>query len=159
MRKALCLVPMLACLFSVRSFAQSESQSYTNAVGIKFWPGAVTFKHFLDENAALEGIASFWDNGFRVTGLYEFVGDVSSDAPGLKWYIGPGAHLGAYNGTVVDNHYYNNGEISIGIDGVVGLEYKFAGAPIAVSADLQPYLELNHPYVGLWGGIGIKYCW
>ena len=159
MRKTLILVPVLVCFFVTRSFAQAESQTYTNAVGIKFWPGAISFKHFISDNTVLEGLASFWDNGFRVTGLYEIHGDVSSDAPGLRWYVGPGAHIGAYNGTYIHGNYYDNGELSIGVDGVVGLEYKFSGAPIAVSADLQPYLELNHPYVGLWGGVGIKYCW
>src|ERR1700743_757411 len=129
MSKTLFLLPVLVLFFTIRSFAQAESQTYTNAVGIKFWPGAVSFKHFLDDNSALEGIASFWDNGFRVTGLYELHGEVSSDAPGLRWYVGPGVHIGAYNGTYLHGHYYDNGEISIGVDGVVGLEYKFAGAP------------------------------
>jgi hypothetical protein len=159
MRKTLFLVPVLVCFFTVRSFAQAEGQSYTNAVGIKFFPTAVSFKHFLDDNSALEGLATFWDNGFRITGLYELHGDISSDIPGFRWYVGPGAHIGAYNGTNFHGHYYSNGELSLGIDGIVGVEYKFAGAPIAVSADLQPYLEFNHPYVGLWGGIGVKYTW
>jgi hypothetical protein len=159
MRKALFLIPALACFFTTRSFAQAESQTYSTAVGIKFWPGAITVKHFISDDAALEGIASFWDNGFRVTGLYEIHGDISSDVPGLRWYVGPGAHLGAYNGTWYHGNYYNSGALSIGIDGIIGLEYKFNGAPIAVSADLQPYLELNHPYVDIWGGIGVKYCW
>ena len=113
----------------------------------------------LTDDQALEGLASFWDNGFRVTGLYEIHGDISSDVPGLRWYVGPGAHIGAYNGTYYHGNYYNSGEVSIGIDGIVGLEYKFNGAPIAVSADLQPYLEFNHPYVDIWGGIGVKYTW
>src|ERR1700744_898441 len=132
MRKTLFLVPVLACFFTVRSFAQAESQSYTNAAGIKFWPGSVPFNPLSPDDAALEGIASFWDNGFRVTGLYELHGEVSSDAPGIRWYVGPGAHLGAYNGAYVSGHYYQSGDISIGVDGVVGLEYKFQGAPIAV---------------------------
>lgn len=159
MRKTLFLVSILVCFFSVRSFAQAEGQSYTNAVGIKFWPGAISFKHFISDDAALEGLATFWDNGFRVTGLYEIHGDISSDIPGFRWYVGPGAHVGAYNGTKFHGHYYSNGELSIGVDGVVGVEYKIPGAPIAVSADLQPYFEFNGPYVDLWGGLGVKYCW
>jgi hypothetical protein len=159
MRKTLFLVPLLICYFSVRSFAQAEGQTYTNAVGIKFFPTAISFKHFLDDNTALEGLASFWNSGFRVTGLYELYGDISSDIPGFRWYVGPGAHVGAFGSDRYRGRVYTSGELSIGIDGIAGVEYKFSGAPIAVSADLQPLLELNGPYVDLWGGIGVKYTW
>ncbi len=76
-------------------------------------------------NRALEGLVSFWDHGFRVTGLYEIHGGIK-DLQGLKWYIGPGAHVGAYNeGWYHKDHYYTSGDPSLGIDGIVGLDYKF----------------------------------
>ena len=52
---------------------------------------------------------------------------------------------------------YNSGSLSIGVDGVLGLDYKFSGAPINVSLDINPYLELNHPYLDIWGGLGVRY--
>jgi len=131
---------------------------YQTAVGVKFWPGAISVKHFVGDNRALEGLASFWDHGFRFTGLYEIHGDISG-AEGLKWYVGPGAHFGFYNGYAYNGYYYGSGSFSLGIDGVLGLEYKFSGAPIAASLDINPYLELNHAYLGIWGGLGIKYTW
>ena len=132
--------------------------SYQTAVGVKFWPGAISVKHFIQDNAALEGLASFWDHGFRFTGLYELHGDISG-APGLKWYVGPGAHIGWYNGGWYHgDYYYRDGGLSLGIDGVLGLDYKINGAPIALSLDIQPYLELiNHTYVDVWGGLGVRY--
>jgi hypothetical protein len=131
---------------------------YQTAVGVKFWPGAITVKHFVQDNRALEGLANFWDHGFRFTGLYEIHGDISG-APGLKWYVGPGAHLGWYNGNWHHgDYYYSDGGFSLGIDGVLGLDYKFNGAPIALSLDINPFLELaNHTYVDVWGGLGVRY--
>lgn len=155
MRRTLFLLVIATTLFALRSSAQSMGSSYETAVGIKFWPAALSIKHFTSDNTALEGLANFW-NGFRFTGLYEIHGDIS-DVEGLKWYVGPGAHIGWWNGATWHDHYYNSGQVSIGVDGVLGLDYKFNGAPIAVSLDVQPYLEFNHVYLGVWGGLGVKY--
>ncbi|HXB94737.1 MAG TPA: hypothetical protein VNU70_06250 [Puia sp.] len=158
MKKTLLLVSFFALVLSTRVFAQAEGSSYSTAIGVKFWPGAISVKHFVADDRALEGLFNFWDGGFRFTGLYEIHGDVGG-AEGLKWYVGPGAHIGWYNGYAYHDYYYNSGALSIGLDGVLGLEYKFQGAPIAVSADILPYLEFNHAYLGIWGGIGVKYTW
>ena len=155
MRKTLFLLLIVSSLFTLKSSAQSMGSSYQTALGVKFWPGTISLKHFTSDNTALEGMASFW-NGFRFTGLYEIHGDIN-DVAGLKWYVGPGAHLGWYNGTNYHDHYYGNGDLSIGVDGVLGLDYKFDGAPINVSLDVQPYLELNHVYLGVWGGLAVRY--
>ncbi len=134
--------------------AQSNvtSQEYKTALGVKFYPGAVSLKHFIKPNAALEGLGYFWNRGARITGLYEFHGDING-AEGLKWYVGPGAHVGFYN-----NKY--GGGSSFGVDGVLGLDYKFKGAPINVSVDWQPSFEFNGAYDGFsgnWGGLAIRY--
>ncbi|HMH21304.1 MAG TPA: hypothetical protein VK563_05995 [Puia sp.] len=158
MRKAFILFSVLVMLTGIKADAQSMGSSYETAVGVKFWPGALSIKHFTQENRALEGLVNFWDHGFRVTGLYEIHGDING-APGLKWYVGPGAHIGFYNGNWYHgDYYYRDGGFSLGVDGVLGLDYKFSGAPIAVSLDIQPYIELvNHAYFDVWGGLGVRY--
>ena len=47
----------------------------------------------------------------------------------------------------------------IGVDGVLGLDYKFNGAPINISLDWQPSFEFgdNRGFVGSWGGLGIRF--
>jgi hypothetical protein len=157
MRKALILFSAVLFFSISKLSAQSMGSSYETAIGVKFWPGALSIKHFISDDRALEGLVSFWDRGFRVTGLYEIHGNFA-DVPGLKWYVGPGVHVGAYNGTIYHDHYYGSGDPSLGIDGILGVEYKFNGAPIALSLDVQPYLELlGHPYIDVWGGLGVKY--
>jgi hypothetical protein len=91
------IVTSLALLIFYSSQAQSKStnsSSYQTALGVKVWDGGgISLKHFINGNNALEGIAYFWRQGIRITGLYEIHGPISG-ATGLQWYIGPGAHLG-----------------------------------------------------------------
>jgi hypothetical protein len=153
MRKAL-FVAIAALFITIGAQAQSKSansSSYRTALGVKVWDGAgITLKHFFNKNAG-ELIAYFWRNGVRFTGLYEIHGDING-APGLKWYIGPGAHIGVYSSR------YGDGAFA-GIDGVLGLDYKFSGAPINISLDWQPSFEFgdNRGFYGSWGGLGIRY--
>ncbi len=157
MKNKLFLFLIILSFFTMKSSAQSMGSSYETAVGIKFWPAAVSVKHFFSDDVAVEGLLNFWDRGFRVTGLYEIHGAIS-DIEGFRWYVGPGAHIGVYNDNYYHGHQYNNGALSLGVDGVAGVEYKFKGAPIQVSADIQPYLELlTHPYIDVWGGVGVRY--
>jgi hypothetical protein len=153
MRKPLIVFACL--LFSAGVQAQSRSasgSSYRTALGVKVWDGGgISFKHFLNGNNALELIGYFWNRGTRITGLYEIHGPISG-ATGLQWYIGPGAHVGFYNTRYGDGAF-------IGIDGVLGLDYKFNGAPINISLDWQPSFEFGDQrgFVGSWGGLGIRY--
>jgi hypothetical protein len=164
MKKQLLAVAAIFLISVSTASAQENvtSQSYKTALGVKFYPGAVTIKHFIKPNAALEGIGTFWNRGARFTGLYEFHGDING-APGLKWYVGPGAHIGFYNDkSYYKGYYYNrysDGGISVGVDGVLGLDYKFKGAPINVSLDWQPSFEFGDfsGFNGNWGGFAIRY--
>ncbi len=148
---------LVMCLFSAAAFLYSSQQAsaqsgYQTALGVKVWDGGgISLKHFTGGNNALEGIGYFWRQGFRITGLYEIHGPING-ANGLQWYIGPGAHIGFYNDRYGNNSY-------IGIDGVLGLDYKFNGAPINISLDWQPSFEFgtNRGFVGNWGGLGIRY--
>jgi hypothetical protein len=150
-------ISLVLILLAFATFLQAQNKSsngsgYKNALGVKVWDGGgISFKHFLTDNNALELIGYFWSRGTRITGLYEIHGPISG-ASGLQWYIGPGAHVGFYNTKYGDGSF-------IGIDGVLGLDYKFSGAPINISLDWQPSFEFgdNRGFVGSWGGLGIRY--
>src|SRR5690349_18244633 len=85
-----------------------SGQDYTTALGIKVWGdgGGVSIKHFVTPANAVEGIGYFWNRGARIVGLYEFHFDFP-DVAGLKWYVGPGAHIGFYNTRYYDDRYFN----------------------------------------------------
>jgi hypothetical protein len=142
--------------------AQAMDRDYRTAIGVKVWDGGgLSIKHFTHEKAALEGIAYFWDDGFRIAGLYEIHGDIGG-APGLRWYVGPGAHIGFYDTDNNDNDNDNDGtdDTYFGIDGVIGLDFKFNKAPINISLDWQPVFEFGEGrgFYGNWGGLGIRYA-
>ena len=97
-----------------------------------------------------------------ITGLYE----VHQEAFGvreLKFYYGAGAHIGALSSGVYQtfdgvNETYNGSHILLGVDGVIGLEYRIPRAPIAISLDLNPRIELaTGPFFDLAPGLGLKY--
>lgn len=145
-------------LISFFAIAQPTGSSYKSALGVKFYPGAITFKHFTQPNKALEGIAYFWNYGVRLTGLYEIHGDING-APGLKWYIGPGAHIGFWNDQWKNRYPSRASGIAIGVDGVLGLDYKIKGAPIDLSIDWQPSFNfVGYSYFESgWGGFAVRY--
>jgi hypothetical protein len=146
-----------ATFFVITFFSMAQSRSYNStsyrtALGVKVWDGGgISLKHFFNGNNAGELIGYFWTQGFRFTGLYEIHGNFS-DAAGLKWYIGPGAHIGVYNTKYGGTSY-------IGVDGVLGLDYKFRHAPINMSLDWQPSFEFGtgRGFYANWGGLGIRY--
>lgn len=142
----------VATLLILITAGVTSAQGYKNALGVKVWDGAgISYKHFFTGNNAGELIGYFWNQGSRITGLYEIHGPISG-ATGLKWYIGPGVHIGFYNTK-------NGGGSFAGIDGVLGLDYKFNGAPINLSLDWQPSFEFgaSRGFIGSWGGLGIRY--
>ncbi len=139
-------------VFLTVSVTKSSAQDYNTALGVKFWDGGgISLKHFFDEKNAGELIGYFWSQGARFTGLYEIHGDISN-AGGLRWYIGPGAHVGFYNTKYGDGAYF-------GVDGVLGLDYKFNNAPINLSLDWQPSIEFGtgRGFYGGWGGFAVRY--
>ena len=154
---------LAAILFAASYAGNTQSRTmnnttYQTALGVKIWDGVViTLKHFGASIRAIEGIVYFYgrfrQRGFRLTGLYEIHYDIGG-APGLKWYVGPGAHIGFYK-----DKYYRENELELGIDGVLGLDYKFGAAPINLSLDWQPSLEFASGF-GFnpdRGGLGIRY--
>lgn len=151
MKKFRILLTIIAVMAVAGANAQSMGSSYRTAVGVKFYPGAISLKHFVNDKAALEGLASFWNGGVRITGLYELHYPLLQ-VDGLQWYVGPGAHIGFYD----DKDY--NGSVFIGIDGVLGVDYKIPGAPLNVSLDWNPSFEFGDgAEFQSWGGLGIRF--
>ena len=150
------------CIGVTTASAQSMGQSYQTALGLKVAPTAITVKHFLREDRAVEGLVYLWRYGTRVTGLYEFHWDINA-LPGLKWYVGPGAHIGFWNNNWERSYPGYNSGAYFGLDGVLGLDYKIENAPINVSVDWQPSFNFGsgpENYYGFYsgfGGIAVRY--
>lgn len=144
---------ILAFSISILSIFAANAQSYDTGVGIRggLFNG-ITGKHFISENAAVEGILSTRWRSFNITGLYE-IHNFAFDTPGLYWFYGGGAHIGFGDGDhhpridTIDNYSY------FGIDGIIGMEYVIADVPLTIGIDWKPVINLVG-YSDFWGDSG-----
>jgi hypothetical protein len=124
----------IAVLCSTNIFGQTES-FYKNAVGVRLGnnvptvKSGITYKHFLANNNAIEGILSFGD-GTSICALYEIHKPINA-VENLQWFIGAGGYVG-----------FNNSSSNLGAAGIVGLDYKFANVPLNISLDWKPELNI-----------------
>jgi len=153
--KKLILITVFAFLLSV----YSSGQDYDNGLGIRGgFGGGITFKHFVTDDVALEGILATQYGGFYVTGLYE-IHKQAFNTYRLNWYYGFGAHVGF--GEFNDSHplIKKNGDYSlIGVDGIIGIEYNFSEIPINIGIDFKPMMEIIGKIGPVMGsGLSIRY--
>lgn len=144
-----------------------DEASYNTAIGLRAGQtSGLTIKHFFNEQNAFEGIVGVWPYAFGFTGLYE-KHKTAFEMEGMKWYYGGGGHatFGTNRTYYVyrngERYYYryNSGDTGLGIDGILGLEYKIKAIPFAISLDMKPYMEINNAgtaYLSIDGGLGIK---
>jgi hypothetical protein len=137
---------------------ESKAQDYSTGIGLRSgWGNGLTVKHFLHENAALEGLLDWRWHGFAITGLYE-IHHQAFDVNRLNWYYGVGGHIGFWDGKY-DNRFDSGTNTVIGIDGILGLEYNFEEIPINLSVDWKPAFNLfgNSEFWGDGGALSIRY--
>lgn len=135
----------------------SSASDYNAAIGLRggFGESGLTYKQFMSRSAAFEGLLHVGWGGFGVTGLYE-IHQNAFDVDRLNWYYGFGAHLGMRDGT--RNPYskrYDYTYFGLGIDGIIGIEYCFIEAPINISLDIKPAIDIIE-YFGPAGGAGVS---
>lgn len=134
----------------------ATAQPYNKAIGIKFPVGTgITYKRFISPKSALEFQALAARENFMVDGLYEFHFPFEK-ATGLSWYVGPGVHAGFYK-SAYQKTYSSN--FDLGIDNVLGLDYKFNGLPLNMSLDWQPTFSFtgNSGAHAAYGGVALRY--
>lgn len=163
MKRAILFGTLCLLFVSQGAWAQRKA-TYNHALGLRAGgTSGITYKHFISSSSAIEGILGFWYNGISLTGLYE--GYAPTGLQGLKWYYGGGAHVATYSryDYVRENRYWYRNHTSgyaIGIDGIVGLEYKIPPIPVAISFDLKPTFEIGGSGYGamfLDPGFGLKF--
>lgn len=110
-----------------------QAQDYKMALGIRLSSddaivnNSISFKYFTGRDIALEALLSFSEPG--AFGLL-----VEKHKPtiagGLTWFYGGGAYIGFTNETL------------LGLQGVLGLDYKIPEVPLNLSLDWKPELNL-----------------
>ena len=112
-----------------------SAQDYKLAMGIRFssasptLSNSISVKYFLDETNAVEGLISFGTR-FGLGGLYERH-QLIGGTPAFTWFYGVGGYVG-----------WQNNNTFLGPTGAIGLDYKFANAPLNLSIDWKPELDI-----------------
>lgn len=134
----------LGVFFASSSFAQLTSQQ---AIGARFGSASgINYRFTLAQDRAIEGILSVQSNSsssrFRLVGLYEYHKPIT---PNFSWYYGYGGSVGSYTYKAYTDANGNrrnaHGEVSLSIDGIVGVEYNIPNAPLSLSLDVKPYFD------------------
>ncbi|MEI6189595.1 MAG: hypothetical protein WCP61_04145 [Chitinophagia bacterium] len=142
--------------------SQEFISAYSKAIGVKLYPGAISYKQFYRPNKAVEGIGFISVDGFQLTILNEKYTSFEN-TENLSWYIGYGGHFNIWS----EDHKKKlelinpsrNAGVAVGIDGILGLDYKIKGTPLNVSVDWQPSFNFvgDSYFENGWGGIGVRY--
>lgn len=160
MKKHIFIVAIIFCATSI--FTTLHAQSYKTGLGLRFGglTSGLTLKHFTNQTTALEGIVSLGRQSILVTGLYEKHAPLGG-AGSAKLFYGFGGHLGFFQDG--GRYYYNDNRIYtsstvVGIDGILGLDFKLNKAPINISMDVKPFVDFfGGNYFYFDGGISVRY--
>lgn len=138
------VVLVFALLVSNVAFGQLAER---NAVGGRFGSASgINYRYALTNDRAIEGILSVQSNSvssrFRLVGLYEYFKPLVG---GFSWYYGVGGSVGSYKyKSFTDNSgnfHHSKAELSLSIDGIIGIDYAISNTPISLSLDLKPYFD------------------
>ena len=147
--------------FVLAFFALSALSAQANgqAIGLRLSNGfgnsaEISYQQALGSSHRFEGDLGLSNNGLYLTGVYQWVWDLSTLADGFNWYAGVGGNAGLWNG----NNSYSKG-LSLGIVGQVGIEYNF-NIPLQLSLDYRPIVNIiptlgNGYYDGI--AVGVRY--
>lgn len=151
MRKRSYYILLFILLWSLKGFAQD----YNKAIGVKTGPyWGVNFKALKENERGYEFLVINKNAGLTVKGLTMFhTPAMPKKTSQLFAFYGFGGHLGYYRKKKVYNFfkpyrepYTYRGDIFVfGVDGLVGLEYRFLKYPFTVKMDLQPNFEFLGP--------------
>ncbi|MGH1433264.1 MAG: hypothetical protein ACRBG0_02275 [Lewinella sp.] len=134
------------------AFSSLQAQDYQKAIGLRLgYPVSISYKMFLgNSNNALEAFVNYrsqkvfsygWTR-IGVGGAYQVHNPISS-VDGLQWYYGGGAAIYFWSYDNDFSGFEDEANLSLGIQGYLGLDYKFAGAPVNLSLDWVPTFYIS----------------
>jgi len=142
---------------------QSLTGNYRTGIGIRAGEtSGLTVKFNTQKGSSVELITGIWSDWLSFTGVYE-KNVPAFNIDGMRWYYGAGGHV-AFQTDKFDFHngrYYDRGDdFALGIDGIVGLEFKIPPIPFAISIDIKPFLEIYNNgdlFFDFDPGLGVKF--
>jgi hypothetical protein len=121
-------------LISMMWCQHAAAQDYRLAAGVRLSnssptiSSAISAKYFATDKTAIEGLVA-WGNRFGIGALLEIHNKFNT--PGLSWFYGGGMYVG-----------FQDGDTYLGPTGIIGLDYKFTNAPVNLSLDWKPEMDI-----------------
>ncbi|MBD3316736.1 MAG: hypothetical protein GF344_13185 [Chitinivibrionales bacterium] len=116
---------------------------YAVGAGFRVGPSnGITLKASAGGVGAFEAVIHSRFSGLYLCGLYE-IHQAAFRAENINFYYGIGGHVGAWDGVKrYRSPAADDAAVSVGIDGIVGLEATFRTIPFAVSLDWKPLVHV-----------------
>ena len=147
---------LVCAMLAVASIGFMNAQQVQNAIGIKFGDGGeISYQHALGSANRLEvnlgthslnwggSTAGVRSNSVFLTGIYQWVWDLSQLADGFQWYAGVGAWCGLHTTRVtVAGNTTSDSSVSVAVVGNIGIEYNF-DFPLQLALDWTPALTVT----------------
>ncbi|RNI31529.1 hypothetical protein [Rufibacter latericius] len=146
-------------LLSLANLPSAQAQKAGIGLRLGGHTGGISGKYFFRDALAVEALlGTGWGRrGLQLTGLVEIHAS-AFDVEGLRWFYGGGTHVGFFKGRYYhkpsNRHYaesYNRNLTTVGIDGIVGLEYQITEIPVSLGIDFKPFIETNRDGLFLYG--------
>ncbi len=137
---------LFTCLAAagIGSFSNLSAQDYKTALGVRLSSSnamqnnSISIKQFINEKTAIEGLFTFGDP-LALGVLVEFHKPLTP--AGLTWFYGAGGYI-SFVKTVNVAASKSSTDPNFGGQGVIGLDYKFSNAPLNISLDWKPELNI-----------------
>lgn len=141
----------LVVLFLIPFSCALYAQNYTRDAGVRIGENlAFSYRQYLNENQASEFMAAFGWRGINLAAAKVFAEPTLSGlSDNLFFLYGFGAHVGF---RYIDKYRIGARVIAldeyrfaphIGVDGLIGLEYRIAELPLVFGLDTRPTFEFS----------------
>lgn len=168
-------VLFLICFLLLPLGNQLSAQSYKHSAGVRFGHTAgLTYKKFLVDEQAIEVIASGRNEGMQITLSY-LRHNPMEFAFNENFYVfyGIGGHIGLERfddlekSIILDDQgepafiFENKNYFAMGVNGNIGVEYRWLSIPMTLSIDMKPYFNfigMRHVRNKFWdAAFSLKY--
>ena len=149
--RSILLIIILFLALGVNTFGQERNHAIAARFGLS---SGISYQLMVDEFRGYKGFMSFRDGGVQFTGMIESYRPLYLDfTDKMYFYTGMGAHVGFtrwQSGNWLwsnpfryypQANYYSFAPV-IGLDGIIGLEFRLDRIPMTFSLDAKPFFEL-----------------
>ncbi|MET4138187.1 hypothetical protein [Pedobacter sp. UYP1] len=149
------LFTILGCLALTVATMNVKAQNYKTGLGLglDFGDGTTlvgpSLRTHFNRNTALQAEVLFGGNTTVLQAFLQYNAPIKG-ARGLDWYIGGGPKVQIYDRK---RFFSNENYTAFYLVPVVGLDYKFRGAPLALAFDWRPSIYVgDNPFLGSEAG-------